>query len=184
MSKPKLLSLLTLAAAAGFAVALFSAHGCISNCAGNCPTTSVYIGDPDDYELNGILLDLEVNGPACPPSYGVVCVGDMTNTGCTHTSITGQKPGWCDVLFVFSDRPNEILHLEFGDTVNANGSCCQGFPVIGPSSYTIPDKPTGPIYSGTPGTPTYSTDAITLLRDAAVDAPRDAGADSLPADAK
>ncbi len=180
------LSILALvgAPALGFALAVFTAPGCASSCGENCPTTTVYIGSNDNHELNGILADLEVNGPACPPRYSVLCVGDMSTTGCTHTSITGTQPGWCDVEFVFSDRPTEVLHLQFGPTMNANGSCCRGYPVVGPSLYVIPDKPTGPIYSGTQGTGTYSTDAITILTDAAADGPRDAGADSLLPDAE
>jgi hypothetical protein len=180
------LSILALvaAAAAGFVLAVVTAPGCASNCGENCPVTTVYIGSSDNHELNGTLGDIEVNGPACPPRYSVLCVGDMSTTACTHTTITGTQAGWCDVEFVFGDRPTEILHLEFGPTMNANGSCCNGNPVIGPSVYIIPDKPTGPIYSGTPGTPSYSTDAITIVRDAAADAPGDAGADSLLPDAE
>ncbi len=178
------LSILALAAAAaaGFALAVFTAPGCASNCGENCPAATVYIGTNGNYELNGVLGDIEVNGPACPPRYSVLCVGDMATTACTHTTITATQPGWCDVEFVFGDRPTEILHLEFGSTINTNGSCCRGYPVIGPSVYIIPVKPTGPIYSGTPGTGSYSTDAITILTDAAVDGPRDAGAGA-PTDA-
>ncbi len=173
---------LVAAAAAGFCLAVFTAPGCASNCGGNCPDATVYVGSKDNYELNGILGDIEVDGPACPPRSSALCVGDRATTRCTHTTITAVQPGWCNVAFVFGDRPTEILHLEFGPTMNANGSCCKGFPVLGPSVYIIPDKPTGPIYSGTPGTPTYSTDAITVLTDAATDGPRDAAADG-PRDA-
>ena len=178
MTKSKLLSLLTLAAAVGFALATLGSHGCTSNCAANCPATTVYIGNLDNHELNGVLVDLAVNGPACPDADSVICVGDMSTTGCTHTTITAPRAGWCDVLFAFSDRPNEILRLEFSDTINANGSCCQGYPVVGPSVYTIPDKPTGPIYSGTAGTPSYDTDAVVVLTDAGAEAGTDAGADA------
>jgi hypothetical protein len=186
MSKTKLLlSVLTIAAAAaGFAAALFGNSGCGSTCAQNCPATTVYIGSNDNHELNGILTNLDVMGPACPPSYGLGCSGDGTTTICTNVTITAQHPGACDVLLVFSDRPSEIVHLKFGETVNANGSCCRGYPVIGPSVYTIPDKPTGPIYSGGFDGGPIDTDAVTVLTDAGTtttkpDAARDAGADSL-----
>jgi hypothetical protein len=192
MSKTKLASLLTLAAAAGFAVALFTAPGCASNCGEVCPATTVWVSSPDNRELNGILEDLQVAGDACPPGFGVYCNGDQYQTGCTHVTITAQKPGECDVLFVFSDRPNEILHLQFGPTMNSNGTCCKGYPVLGPWLYTIPDKPTGPIYSGGGDAGPIDTDAITIVTDAApptatdagTDAARDAGSDSLLPDAK
>ncbi len=178
MTKSKLLSILAVAGALGFAVAAMGSHGCTSNCAGNCPATTVLVGSNDGHEFSGILTDLDVNGPACPSRDSVVCVGDPGTTTCTSVSITAPQPGSCDVLFVFSDRPSEILRLQFGDTINANGSCCRGYPVVGPSVYTIPDKPTGPIYSGTAGTPTYDTDAALVLNDAAADAHVDAGADA------
>jgi len=156
---------LTALATAGFLLAVFTTPACTSTCAQNCPTTTVYISSANNHELNGILTDIEVDGPACPDRNSVLCIGDMTTTACTHTTITGQQPGECDVEFFFSDRPTEVLRLQFSQTINANGSCCKGYPVIGPALYTIPDKPTGPIYSGTPGTGTYSTDAITVLVD-------------------
>jgi hypothetical protein len=170
MTKSKLLSLLTLVFAAGFALATLGSHGCTSNCAGNCPATTVLIGSNDDHELSGILTNLDVNGTACPARDSVVCIGDPGVTSCSSVSITAPQAGTCDVLFVFSDRPSEILRLQFGDTANANGSCCRGYPVLGPSVYTIPDKPTGPIYSGTTGTPTYDTDAVVVVTDAGADA--------------
>jgi hypothetical protein len=167
---------LTTAGTLGFLLALFTAHGCVSNCAGNCMPSMVYVGSADNYELNGILTDLEVNGPACPPRSGITCLGDGQTTVCTHVGIASSQPGACDVLFVFSDRPSEILRLQFGPPVNSNGSCCKGNTVLGPSVYTIPDKPTGPIYSGSPDAGTYDTDAVVVLTDAGAASKTDAGA--------
>lgn len=177
---------MTATAAIGFLLAVFTTPACSSTCGEYCPSTVVYIGSANNHELNGVLGDIEVDGPACPPRSSVLCVGDQSTTACTHTTIIGQQPGDCDVEFVFGDRPTEILHLHFGEPMNANGSCCKGYPVVGPWLYTIPDKPTGPIYSGTLGTDTYSTDGVTVLVDGGVpDASRsDAGkADAGHADA-
>ena len=183
MKIKSVLALSTVAATAGFALAILTAPaGCASNCGANCPAATVYIGTNDNQELNGILTDLEVNGPACPPQSAITCWGDRLTTTCTHTTITATQPGRCDILFGFSDRPSEIVRLQFGPVVNANGSCCNGYPVEGPSVYTIPAKPTGPIYSGTVDAGTYDTDAIVVLVDAGAAthdaATPDAGADA------
>jgi hypothetical protein len=177
MSKRKVVPLLTVAAAAiGFVAAIVTTSVSCDQCAVDCPPTTVYIGSPDNHELNGILVNLDVRGEACPPLYSVTCVGDRYTTTCTHLTITGQQAGACDVLFVFSDRPNEILHLQFGKPL----SCCRGYPVQGPSYYTIPDKPTGPIYSGGNDAGPIDTDAVTIVTDAApaTDAATDAGSDA------
>jgi hypothetical protein len=86
-------------------------------------------------------------------------------------------------------RPSEIVQLQFGPTYSAPGTCCKGFPVIGPSAYVIPDHPGGGgIYATVDGGDRYY-DAIFVIHDAAADAnadagSRDAGADSAPADAQ
>jgi hypothetical protein len=188
----KLFSSLTVAALLGFLLAVFTAqHGCASSCGNNCPATSVYIGSPDNTEL---AIAFDVNGPACPPADSVICTGDESTTACTHTYITGQAVGRCDVLVQFDPyvdgRPSEIIELEFGAPYNAPGTCCPGYPVLGPSNYVIPDHPSaGGIYSTTDGGE-RDYDAIVVIHDAGADASdgssaaRDAGADSLPADAK
>lgn len=182
----KLLSFFGVLGALGFLLALFTAQqGCASNCAEYCPATTVYIGSPDNMELN---VEFDVNGPACPPRYSVGCEGDENTTACTHTTITGQQPGECDVLVAFNPysdgRPWQVIHLEFGQPSSAPGKCCQGYPVIGPSAYIIPDFPQGGgVYgiSGDGGAKDY--DAISTLHDASADAaPSDAGVDA-PADA-
>jgi hypothetical protein len=184
----KLFSSLTVAALVGFLLALFTAqHGCASNCGNDCPATSVYIGSSDNAELS---IAFDVNGPACPRASSVLCTGDESTTYCTHTTVTGLAVGRCDVLVVFDPytdgRPSEIVHLEFGPPPNTPGTCCHGFAVIGPSTYIIPDQPSGgEIYSTTDGG-NRDYDAIFVIHDAAADAvdgARDAGADSPPADA-
>jgi hypothetical protein len=170
-ARVKLIVFLGVAAAAtiGFVTALLTGGGCASNCGADCPATMVYIGSANNQELNGILTDIEVDGDGCPPRAAALCVGDRSTPTCTHVTITAPQPGACNVLFTFSDRPSEIVRLQFGPTINANGSCCKGYPVAGPSVYTIPVKPTGPIYSGSVDAGTYSTDAVVVM-------PTDAGA--------
>jgi hypothetical protein len=156
----------TAAAATGLATALLTGGGCASNCAENCPAGEVIIHSANYQELAEILTNLVAAGPACPPASSVTCLGDRVTASCSYVRITAPQPGTCDVGFAFSDRPNEVLHLEFGPTINANGSCCKGYPPVGPTTYTIPIKPTGPIYSGSVDAGTYSTDAVVVLTDA------------------
>jgi hypothetical protein len=180
----KLLSALTVLAVAGFLLAVFTAQpGCASNCAANCPTPTAYIGSSDDYQLS---VAFDVYGPACPSRSSALCIGDGANTSCTHTTISGQAPGWCDVLVAFDPytdgRPWEVVHLEFGPTYSAPGTCCEGYPVIGPSTYIIPDHAAGGgVYATTDGG-TRFYDAITYVTDGSADgagdAARDAGTDA------
>ena len=185
----KLFSSLVAVALLGFLLAVFTAqHGCASSCGNNCPATTVTIGSIDDAPLS---IAFDENGPACP-SASLICTGDESTTACTHTSVTAQAPGACDVLVVFNPysdmRRSQIVHLEFGQPYRAPGTCCGGYPVLGPSVYVIPDNPSGGgVYGlGDGGAKEY--DAITFApvdgsADAASDA-RDAGSDSLAADAK
>jgi hypothetical protein len=185
----KLFSSLTAAALGGFLLAVFSAqHGCASNCASACPATTVYIGSIDNTQLS---VSFFLNGPACPPTDSLPCIGDENSTTCTHTTITGQGVGRCDVLVEFNPntdgRASEVVQLQFGPTYSASGTCCKGFPVVGPSTYVIPDYPNGGgIYSSADGG-SRDYDGIVVVRDAGADArdggAADAGADSLSADA-
>jgi hypothetical protein len=167
----KLFSGLTAVALVGFLLAVFTAqHGCASNCATNCPATAAYIGSSDDVNL---AVAFDVNGPACPPRGTVFCTGDEYNTDCTHTIITGQAASWCDVLVLFDPnadgRPEEVIHLEFGQPYSAPGTCCTGYPVIGPASYIIPDYPKqGGIYATTDGG-TRFYDGISYVTDGGAD---------------
>jgi hypothetical protein len=176
----KLFSALTAVALAGFLLAVVTAqHGCATNCAATCPSPTAYIGSADDYQLN---VAFDVYGPACPPRSSVLCTGDEANTTCTHTTITGQAQSWCDVLVAFDPdldgRPSEVIHLEFGPTYSAPGTCCQGWPVVGPSTYIIPDHPSGGgVYATTDGG-TRFYDAITYVTDGGADGASDAGADA------
>lgn len=191
-SSLKLFSSLSAAALVGVLLAgLTAQHGCASNCGGNCPITYAYIGDVDNYELANVVTGFAMSGPACPPVDGIGCVGDEMTTVCTHFTITASKPGSCDFYVTFSDRPTEVVQLEFGPPRNNNGSCCSGYPVLGANVYVIPDHASGgPIYplNGTDG----GVSNVTVLTDGGLDAQghrqdagaaRDAGADSLPADA-
>ena len=188
-SSLKLFSSLTAAALVGFLVAIFTAqHGCASSCGNNCPATTVYIGSSDNAELP---IAFDVNGPACPPSSSVLCTGDGSNTSCTHTTVTGQGIGRCDVLVQFNPntdgRASEIVQLQFGPPYSAPGTCCKGYQVLGPSTYIIPDYPKGGQIYGTFDGGDHEYDAIFIIRDAGADAgdsgAKDAGADAPPADA-
>jgi hypothetical protein len=194
-SSLKLFSSLTAAGLVGFLLALFTAqHGCASSCGNACPSTDVYIGSSDNAEL---AVAFDVNGPACPRASSVLCTGDESTTACTHTTVTGQAAGRCDVLVQFNPytdgRASEIVQLQFGAPFSAPGTCCKGYQILGPSTYIIPDHPTGgEIYSLTPdGGRDY--DAILVIRDGGADAQdggavtKDGGAadaDALPADAR
>ncbi len=174
----KLFSSLAAAALVGFLIALVTAqHGCASDCGNNCPATTVYIGSSDNAELS---VAFDVNGPACPPASSVICTGDESSTYCTHTSVTGQAAGRCDVLVQFNPytdgRASEIVELQFGAPYSAPGTCCKGFPVVGPSTYIIPDYPKGGGIYGTTDGGDREYDAIYVIRDGAADA-SDAGAD-------
>jgi len=178
----KLISALTAIAVAGFLVAVFTAqHGCASNCAANCPTTSAYLGSIDDGQLS---VAFDVYGPTCPPRSSAICVGNMGNSSCTHTTVTGLAPGACDVLVAFNPytdgRQWEVVHLQFGQPYSAPGTCCQGYPLIGPSTYIIPDYPSqGGVYAyGDGGAKFY--DGITYVTDGGADGAADGGADALP----
>jgi hypothetical protein len=182
----KLLSFFAALGTLGFLLALFTAqHGCASDCGNNCPATTVYIGSPDNAELDAAF---DVDGPACPPRDSVTCTGDMTSTYCTHTTITGQAASWCNVLVAFDPyndgRPWQIIHLEFGPPENASGTCCKGYPVLGPSTYVIPDHPqSGGVYATNADGSAKDYDAITTLHDASADGASDGGADGGAADA-
>ena len=153
------------AAAAAIIIAVLVAQtGCGSNCGTNCPNATVFIGNLDNQQL--LIDDILVDGPACPPAYGVYCVGGP-GTYCTHLTITGVAQGFCDVLIVFHDRPAEIVRTEFGPPIQQG--CCRGYTIVGDSVFVIPANPDAGI-SGVDG----GTDAVTIVVDAgASDAPGD-----------
>jgi hypothetical protein len=174
---PRHLLLVATIAAAGFLAAILLAQpGCTSNCNKPCLPTYVYIGSADavtQIPVTGIFLD----GPACPAAYGVTCIGTQDTGGCTHFTISAIAAGTCDVGITFSDRPSEIVHLEFAPIE----SCCPGYPVTGDSTFTVPADPTQPItgnLSG-PGRTTIVPDGGV---DAADGATGDGGADDAATD--
>ena len=128
----------TAIAAAAAVVAIASAvvvapTGCTSDCKSNCPPATIYIGDLDNTQL--AIDAIGVQGPACPPQYGVGCVGDGQTTNCTHVTITGFAEGMCDVVIVFHDRPTEIVHTQFGPPIKQG--CCSGYSIVGDSVFVI-----------------------------------------------
>jgi hypothetical protein len=133
---------------------------CGSSCASDCPPTAVYIGNLDGQQL--AIDDILVDGPACPPSHGVYCLGDGPATNCTHVTITGQAEGHCDVLLVFRDRPATIVRTEFGPPIEQG--CCKGHAIVGDSVFVIPAASDAGI-SGWDG----GTDAVRTVVDGASD---------------
>jgi hypothetical protein len=173
----KLISSLFVLAVAGLMIALATTqHGCASSCGNNCPNTAVYIGSIDNHELGGVITGYQLLGPACPSLTG--CVGDRSTNTCTHFTLTASQPGICDFYITFSDRPTEVVHLTFGPTQNKAGTCCEGYPPVGPNTYAIPDSPSGGLIypvDGWDGGPTN----VSLYGDGATgDAARDAGVDA------
>ena len=155
------------AAVAIITLAAFVAQtGCGSNCGTNCPNATVFIGNLDNAELP--IDDILVDGPACPPGYGVYCVGGP-GTICTHFTITGVAQGFCDVLVVFHDRPDEIVRTEFGPHIQQG--CCKGYSIVGDSVFVIPANPDASIHGIDGG-----TDAVTIVVDAGANDASDAGA--------
>ena len=130
------LTVTAIAAATGVAgiAVLVAPVGCTSDCKSNCPPASIYIGDLDNTQL--AINAIGVQGPACPPQYGVSCAGDGHTTTCTHVTITGFAEGTCDVVIVFADRPTEIVHTQFGPPVHQG--CCSGYTIVGDSVFVIP----------------------------------------------
>jgi hypothetical protein len=145
------------AAAVIVAAVVAASTGCASDCASNCPPATVYIGNLDNQQLQ--IDDILVDGPACPPQYGVYCVGDDPTTNCTHFTITGHAQGICDVLIVFSDRPAMIVRTEFGPPIQQG--CCKGHSIVGDSIFVIPASADAGI-SGVDG----ASDAVTIVVDA------------------
>src|SRR4051794_36284319 len=119
-------------AAALLAGLSFTPTGCTSDCKTVCPMPYVYIGSADSLTQVPI-AGIDPEGPACPP-YGIFCLGTPGAGGCTHFTITGQRPGTCDVGILFTDRPPEIVHLEFGE----ERACCPGYAPLGDTRFVIP----------------------------------------------
>jgi hypothetical protein len=143
--------------------------GCGSNCQSNCPNVTVSIIAVDN-TVNAPIIDLVwLGGPACPP-YPPICRGEGYTTSCTHVDITGFASGGCDLGIVFSDRPAEIVHAEFGPPVMQG--CCTGFTIVGESLFFIPRSAADSIYGADGG-----SDAVTVVRDGGDDT-RDAGDDT------
>ena len=160
-SRPNRIAAFALTAAAAAAViaaaVLIVPAGCAGNCATNCPNATVYIGNLDNQQL--YINNIVANGPACPPPEGVYCIGDGNTTSCTHVTITGKAQGYCDVAFIFPDRPTMIVRTEFGPPIMQG--CCKGYTIVGDSVFAIPANPDAGI-SGADG---GGTDAVRVVVD-------------------
>jgi len=160
------LAAVALAAVAAVAVivaaaAMVGPAGCASNCGTNCPSPTVYIGNLNNQQLP--ILDIAVDGPACPPAHGVYCLGDGVTTSCTHLTITGVAEGICDVTIFFTDRPTMVVRTQFGPPIQQG--CCKGHTVVGDPVFVIPASSDAGI-SGLDG----ATDAVTTVVDGGADA--------------
>jgi hypothetical protein len=161
-------ALATAAAAVVVVAVLVAPTSCTSNCATNCPLATVYIGSLNNQQL--YITDIVVEGPACPPQYGIYCVGDGVTTSCTHTTITGTAQGYCNVKIVFPDRPAENIHLEFGPPIQQG--CCKGYSIVGDSVFIISTSSDAGI-GGVDG----ASDQVMVVVDGGADA-ADGGADA------
>jgi hypothetical protein len=164
-----LFAALAAATLAAGALALFAPAGCGgSDCNQICRPGQVYIGSADGVTAIP-LAGYAFSGPACPPNYGKTCVPPQSGDGCAYFTVTGLGPGACDVGLVFSDRPAEIIHLEFG----APQPCCPGYRVVGDWTFIVPASADAGISGNLSG-----ADAITIVVDAgASDASDDAATD-------
>jgi len=151
----------------GILLSTFTAPGCTSSCGDHCPVTTVWIGSPDNGRL--LLSAISLSGPACPDPANVRCNGNYY-ARCTEFTITARAAGRCDVEVAFGDgRPSEIVHLDFGPAQNGGGGCCQGYPVIGPWLYAVPDAPDGGGIYSTSDAGLMDYDAISIVPDASAD---------------
>jgi hypothetical protein len=161
-ARTALVALLAAGALGAAAAAVFAPTGCSSNCNEPCGPGQVYIGSVDgrmQLPITGIALF----GPACPP-YGVSCIGPPDIGGCSYFTVTGLHPGACDVGIAFSDRPAELVHLQFGES----RTCCPGYPVVGESTFIVPTNPDAGIAGVDSG-----ADAVTIIVDGGTDGAAD-----------
>jgi hypothetical protein len=161
------MKLTSLPIAFGILLFMFTPPGCTSSCGDHCPVTTVWIGTPDNGPL--LLSGITLSGPACPAPGNVRCNGNYY-ARCTEFTITARAAGRCDVEVDFGDgRSSEIVHLAFGPAQSGGGGCCQGYPVIGPWLYAVPDAPDGgDIYSTSDGG-VMDYDAISIVPNASAD---------------
>ena len=146
----KLLSSLTAIALAGFLLAVFTAqHGCTSNCAEQLPVDHRLHRVDRRHRARHSLRRLRPGLPAA--------LQRALHRRREHQLLHAhdhRRPdgGRCDVLVAFNPytdgRQWEVIHLQFGQPTSAPGTCCNGYPVIGPSTYIIPDHPSqGGVYA-------------------------------------
>ena len=143
---PKLAFQWTLIAAAGaigLAAGLAGQSGCASNCGTNCPPNTIYVGVANPSTQAVPYFSIRFDGPACQSSSGY-CLAANTGQACSYFTVTGLAEGDCDVYIGFTDRPPEVLHLQFGPHIQQG--CCAGYQIIGPDTYIIPTDPNGVIY--------------------------------------
>ncbi len=126
------------------------------------------------------VLSAHWTGPACPVGAQPLCRPDVSGANsCVRFSILGSQTGICELDLVFNDgRAPFSVVAEFGPETHQG--CCHGFPVVGPTTVTVPSL--HPIVL-----PDAGADATAAAADAgngsdsAVDVPPDVPPDS-PAD--
>jgi hypothetical protein len=151
--------------------------GCAGNCATGCPNTLFDVFASPNENLN--IATTQLVGPGCPPVLAG-CRGDLAGTNsCVRLSLVASQPGACELDMTFSDSRTAVsIKTEFG--AETHQGCCQGFPVIGPGSYTIPTLGSPPPVDAGSDAADAAVDATT---DVAADAPtRDDASADVPAD--
>ena len=138
--------------------------GCGSTCGSNCPPTSFAVVATAGDNLN--VLSAAWTGPACPVGTTPLCRGDASGAyPCTFFTMFGTQAGSCQLDLVFNDgRAPFSAVAEFGDETHQG--CCRGFPVVGPTSVTVP--PLHPV-----ALPDAGADAADSAADVAPDGPSD-----------
>jgi hypothetical protein len=115
---------------------LLGVAGCASNCADNCPVLAfnvvAYSGD------NLAIATATWTGDACAADQSPECRGNVDGSlPCVGFTIIAARSGSCRLDLTFTDgRVPFSATGTFGPATQQG--CCQGFPVTGDSTVTVP----------------------------------------------
>jgi hypothetical protein len=144
---------------AGAAVA-----GCSSNCGADCPNLYFEVQATSGENLN--VATATWTGDACPTDATPMCRGDIVGTNnCVLFTTIAVKSGSCRLDLTFTDGRLPFSATGTFGPATTQG-CCQGFPVTGTATVTIP--PLHPAV-GVDAGPDGDSDGSTTGDDAATD---------------
>ncbi len=145
----------TLAALTAGGLGIFS---CASDCASNCPALTfnvvAYSGD------NLSVATAAWTGDACPTDQSPECRGNIDGSlPCVFFTIIAARAGSCRLDLTFTDgRAPFSATGTFGPATTQG--CCQGFPVTGPGTVTVPPlHPPAVVDAGSDAGPDNAADA-------------------------